>query len=177
MPTRSVPSFPGYRVAWDVSCAWVESCWGRGRCGRMSGVWAPLKPRLVTGGYEQVQLYRGGRCYYCKVHRLVLEAVVGSCPPQCEARHLDGVRRNNHPKNLQWATHTENMADKKIHGTSQHGEQHGQSKLTEQDVRMIRLRRAHGEKLQSIANDFDISYSNVSYIASGRTWKHLIVAC
>lgn len=52
------------------------------------------------------------------VHRLVLEAFVGPCPPGMECRHFpDRDPGNNRLDNLQWGTHQENEEDKETHGT------------------------------------------------------------
>lgn len=51
------------------------------------------------------------------VHRLVLEAFVGPCPPGMECRHLNGDSGDNHLRNLQWGTPSENQFDKVRHGT------------------------------------------------------------
>lgn len=51
------------------------------------------------------------------VHRLVLEAFVGPCPPGMEGAHGNGRHTDNRPENLRWATHRENVADAVKHGT------------------------------------------------------------
>lgn len=50
------------------------------------------------------------------VHRLVLEAFVGPCPPDMEARHvLVRDKSNNRLENLAWGTRFENAQDCKRH--------------------------------------------------------------
>jgi hypothetical protein len=53
------------------------------------------------------------------------------------------------------------------------GEDAPSSKLTDDDVRAIRLRRASGETLTSIASDFGVSHPNISAICKLKTWKHV----
>jgi hypothetical protein len=53
------------------------------------------------------------------------------------------------------------------------GIHHGSAKLTEDDVREIRLRRANGETCRSIALTKGISFSEVSDIARLNVWKHI----
>lgn len=53
------------------------------------------------------------------------------------------------------------------------GVRHGGAKLTESDVREIRRRRAAGEKLQDIADDYCICHTNVVRIALRKSWKHV----
>src|SRR5687768_4153912 len=57
-----------------------------------------LKATPTSSGYLTIKL--GGRGQY--VHRLVLEAFVGTCPAGRQAAHLDGDRRNNAAANLAW---------------------------------------------------------------------------
>ena len=68
------------------------------------------------------------------VHRLVLEAFVGPCPPNCQALHVDGNVANNWLHNLRWGTPKENTADKYRHGTVLFGCKHFASKCTPLDV-------------------------------------------
>ncbi|MER9912789.1 hypothetical protein NKJ71_19375 [Mesorhizobium sp. M0050] len=75
------------------------------------------------------------------VHRRLCEDAHGPAPtPDHEAAHSCnrgkfGCVTKGH---LRWATHTENMADRNIHGTSNHGERNGLAKLTEEMVRQMR---------------------------------------
>ena len=70
------------------------------------------------GGYQQVVLALAGRRHSITVHRLVLEAFVGPCPPGLEAWHNNGDQKNNHVTNLRWDTHAENNRDRFRHGTA-----------------------------------------------------------
>lgn len=54
-------------------------------------------------------------------------------------------------------------------GTDQH-----KAKLTDDQVREIRARRAAGETLTSIAPLFSITIANAGYICKGKTWAHLL---
>ncbi|WP_374243086.1 NUMOD4 motif-containing HNH endonuclease [Mycobacterium sp. CnD-18-1] len=62
-------------------------------------------------GYAVVILSRDGRNNGFLVHRLVLEAFVGSCPAGMEACHFDGIKSNNHLANLRWDTKMANVTD------------------------------------------------------------------
>lgn len=54
------------------------------------------------------------------VHRVVLEAFVGPCPPGMQCRHLNGVADDNRLVNLVWGTASEDNYDRVRHGTHQH---------------------------------------------------------
>lgn len=82
-----------------------------------------LKPaRINSLGHLQVKLYRDGKQHGRLVHRLVLEAFKGPCPPGMEARHVQtNDTSDNRLGNLAWGTYTENELDKRAHGTSSLG--------------------------------------------------------
>ena len=53
------------------------------------------------------------------------------------------------------------------------GEQSGRSKLSEQDVRIIRLKRVYKFTWKKIMLDHSISESNLECILSGKSWSHV----
>ena len=85
------------------------------RTRRLSGRLKKLTPTCY--GYRAVTFNRSGEVVQYKVHRLVLEAFVGPCPPGEEARHLNGIRHDNRLANLAWGTRIENNFDRVLHGT------------------------------------------------------------
>jgi hypothetical protein len=113
---RDVPGFPGYRVGEDGS---VWSCWGNRIAWDSRGRRLDTRHHRLTPGlrsrYLAVALRKDGKSYTRAVHRLVLEAFAGPCPPNMEARHLDGNRTNNKRYNLLWGTRQENVADRLRH--------------------------------------------------------------
>jgi hypothetical protein len=80
--------------------------------------------RLYTrpGAHQTVKLSRSGKVANQYVHRLVLAAFVGPCPPGNDACHGDGDPTNNRLTNLRWDTHRENMRDMVRH--ERQGNQH-----------------------------------------------------
>ena len=62
-------------------------------------------------GRHSVTLRRDGKNSTRYVHRLVLEAFVGPCPPGMEACHWDDNPENNALENLRWDTSTANKHD------------------------------------------------------------------
>ncbi|MDR7189780.1 hypothetical protein J2Y46_002606 [Microbacterium sp. BE35] len=69
------------------------------------------------GGYMIAHLYTDNRRTAKLVHRMVLEAFVGTCPEGMEGCHNDGDPTNNHLSNLRWDTHAENNRDQGRHRT------------------------------------------------------------
>lgn len=82
-----------------------------------------VKSRLIrpgvhpVDGYQQVSLFRDGSRRSFTVHHLVLTAFIGDRPDGMLCRHIDGNPANNVLDNLRWGTPSENMRDKRRHGT------------------------------------------------------------
>lgn len=53
-----------------------------------------------------------GRIRQIYVHRIVLEAFVGACPPGMECLHGDDNPAHNMLSNLRWGTRSENLLDR-----------------------------------------------------------------
>lgn len=66
-------------------------------------------PGPMKIGYLRVENNNGGvrKCFY--VHRLVAEAFCANPHGLPDVNHLDGNKANNHPSNLEWCTHAQNM--------------------------------------------------------------------
>lgn len=75
----------------------------------------------------------------------------------------------NH-RHIRWATHKENMHDKRKHGTEIIGERNGKTHLTENDVRYIRDAPAN---LAVLEKKFGMSKGGISKIRSGNRWSHV----
>ncbi len=134
-----------------------------------------LKPVWGRSGYLVVRLFQNNRGYDFRVHRLVLSVFISPCPLGSVSRHLDGNRANNYLSNLRWGSHSDNVADKKRHGTFYYaiGEGNGQAKLKDIQIRQVRDMVAQGCPQRKIAKIFDISQGNISHIVSRRTWRHI----
>jgi len=144
-----------------------------------------LKPQLNKFGYLQVTLSQNGRRKTLKLHRLVLESFVGNCPDGMECLHADGNRLNNKLTNLRWGTKSENAQNAIRHGTFSRlhncGAKNKMSKLTEtKALQILRLlqsgRDGHAGKKwlqREIAALFNVDQSTISYIATGKIWKHV----
>ena len=127
-----------------------------------------------SAGYPFVAIIEDGRRRTVPVHRLICEAFHGAKPSEKSVvRHLDGSRSNNDPANLQWGTYAQNEADKRRHGRVADGERHGQVKLSEEAVRIIRASVPFGLwNATDAAKVFGVDASTVRRIAAGkRDWQ------
>lgn len=77
-----------------------------------------------TYGYHFAGCYDGGKRTHVLVHRAVYEAFVGPIPAGMQINHLDGVKTNNDPSNLEIVTPAENSAHAARTGLSPSGDRH-----------------------------------------------------
>jgi hypothetical protein len=130
-----------------------------------------LKPIARYAGRLSVALcLPGEKPKWQQIHRLVLLAFVGPCPEGMECRHLDGDHLHNHLNNLKWGTRTENMSDKRVHGTQPEGETCHKAKLSEEDVRQIRASKA---TTRALGEHYGVSQVAIVFIKNRKTWKHV----
>lgn len=147
-----------------------------------------LKPIINQLGYARVSLCKKGiKMKSARVHRLVALSFIPNPQNKKTVNHIDGNKLNNHIKNLEWATCSENCKhaysiglskkpNPNKYGNSQ-GEKRSGSKLTDSDVRYIRKNaRLNGGdlKISDLTSKFDVSYSQIYKIACRESWKHVI---
>lgn len=108
------------------------------------------------------------------VSRIVCERLYGPPPSDshqaahsCGHGHLGCVN----PRHLRWATVSENMNDKVLHGTSNRGEANANSKLTVKDVRFIRSCRDVSQR--DLAKRFGVHFTTINDIIRRKKWKWL----
>ena len=157
---REVVGFDGYEVSNLGRVRSWRSRNGRGRA---------AEPHMLRLEVRARYLYAvlGGKAV--RLHRLVLAAFVGPCPAGMQGCHNDGDPMNNRLPNLRWDSPRNNTADQVGHGTKAAGERCGHAKLTWEQVREIRTRRAEGGA--ALARAFGISQPTASEILRGVTWR------
>ncbi|ATN90828.1 HNH endonuclease [Gordonia phage Lysidious] len=67
-------------------------------------------------GHLKTSLSKDGESRVPLVHRLVMDAFVGPCPPGMEVCHRNGIGTDNRLVNLQYGTRSENAVDQVRHG-------------------------------------------------------------
>lgn len=125
-----------------------------------------------TGAYLQVRVMRQGRRTHALAHRLVWRHFNGPIPNGLTINHKNGMKTDNRPCNLELATYAEQIAHVRdvLGKASQRGHRNNNAKLNMAAVSEIRRRRVLGERLKTIAKDFNISDRTVSKIALGHCW-------
>lgn len=158
----------------------------------------------ITRGYERVSLKINGQRVSFSVHGLVASAFHGERPENKQhCAHKNGVRNDNRPDNLYWATAKENSDDKDRHGTMLRGDKHwtrvsphlvprgkdhyrkatgytspnGESiatnKLSKADVISIRSEPTTRGSGKRLAEQYGVSMGLISAIRKRRCWVHL----
>lgn len=110
---QPIPGYEGYYEASNLGRIRTVIDHPKGRS--LSGT--VMKLSLHRNGYLNVGLHRDGVRKVVGVHRLVAAAFHGAPSSGMVARHIDGVRTNNKPSNLEWGLHSDNMRDAVRHGT------------------------------------------------------------
>jgi hypothetical protein len=161
---------------WKPVPGWEDrfavSDWGRVRSllsGRLMCV------RRKSDGYLDISLRAAGRkAWRCTLHRLVAVTFLPADGARPYVNHKDGDRANNYVANLEWCTQSENMKHAVARGSvkvpSRSAWNYG-SKLTEDDVRVIRAAAALGMPNHVLARGYGMSESGMHQIVSGANWK------
>lgn len=126
-----------------------------------------LKPQPNGKGYLRVWI--GKRLFF--VHRLVAEQYVPNPENKPQVNHKDGNKLNNHYSNLEWVTNKENRTHAVKNNLHLCGSKCSWSKLNENDVISILSDKEHTNK--ELAEKFNVSYTTITGIKNGYTWKQL----
>lgn len=142
-------------------------------------MWSPTGAEVrqwPSGGYRYVYLSTRARPnrVFRTVHRLVLEAFSGPCPPGLEASHLNEDSTDNRASNLAWETRAENMARRRsVPSPKVRGAANGRAKMTAEQVLELRKLRAAGATYRELAARYGVAYSTARAASVGRRWTHL----
>lgn len=148
-----------------------------------------------AGGYLQACISIDGKCLNVRPHRCVAETLLPNPDGYEIVNHIDGCKQHNDVWNLEWCTRVGNyrhavmmeLIDPDVPaqlGRFSHlgvyaGSGNGMSKLTEDDVRMIRasyIPKGKGQKCnrQELAEIFGVTPNLISKIVSGAIWTHVV---
>lgn len=122
-----------------------------------------------------------GKSWQPYIHRLVLEAFVGPCPPGLEGCHNDGNPTNNCISNLRWGTPASNAADRIKHGHAPNhgcgpkGERNASAKLKEKDIPRIFSLWRGGCTKKNIAKMYGTSDVQICNVINRKSWSHVQV--
>jgi hypothetical protein len=165
-------------VTWRPIPGWPYEASNDGQIRRASGgrgarALTVLRPAVTEEGYLRVGLHDDGRRRSTGVHRLVALAFIGDPPTAAhDVNHKNGVKTDNRPDNLEWATCAENIAHAVSMGlrASKVGALNGRAKISHSDAVAIRVALREGATYEQVARTYGIGKSQVWNVKSGRAW-------
>lgn len=141
--------------------------------GRNTYVGRLMAPVTLKIGYLAVGPVVNGKNRTIYVHELVADAFIGPRPEGASINHIDGVKTNNAPSNLEYVTHAQNMRHAANSALMVRGEKHPAHKLTEACVKQLRADRAGGMSFSKLAIKHGISIATAFNVATGKYWSHV----
>jgi len=110
---------------------------------------------------------------YRRVHRYIY-AVINNCILDSETvvRHKCDNPNCINPDHLEIGTHADNVMDRVKRNRSAIGSKHGRSKLTEEEVKIIKLDNITPHSV--LARKFGVNEKVIANIRKGRIWKHVL---
>lgn len=125
--------------------------------------------------YGYGRLMRAKR--WLKAHRVAWELVFGGIPAAMSVCHHCDVRDCVRPDHLFLGTNADNLADMRAKGRERtnplRGESCHQSKLSEDDVREIRISYLRGKTQVALARRYKVEQGTISKVIRRASWKHV----
>ncbi len=122
-------------------------------------------------GYGQMKLPKQRKQEYS--HRLAYMIYKGPIPEGIQVCHTCDTPKCCNPDHLFLGTCKVNLEDMAAKNRSTHGEKNAASKLTEEDVRQIRVLLSEGIQQHRIAALFNVGQMAISRINTGARWRRV----
>lgn len=136
-----------------------------------------MKQQLTSMGYPTVQLCVNGKRKALSVHRLIAFAYLGKS--ELVVNHKNGIKRDNRIENLEYCTRSENIKHAFRTGlkkpTVLQGEQHGGSKLSNEDILAIRdlFAQPNPPQQRAVAKACGVADTTIRHIIQRKRWNHV----
>lgn len=140
----------------------------RTRVGRILTQWVGKK------GYLFTVLCKNNVAKSLQVHSIVCRAFIGEKKSGITVNHIDGKKTNNNILNLEYCTYSENGLHAYRTGLKMGclGEHNGMSKITKDDVEIIKhMYKVNMWSQSKIAREYKLSQSHIGRIIRGERWK------
>lgn len=163
---RFIPGFPGYEIRED----------GFVRChkGRRPGRIVPQQEDPRYGHMYVAVWNEAGRRTTGTIQNLLARAFHGPAPSaDHEAAHNDGNPKNNHWRNIRWATVRENSEDRRRHGTMLIGVKNPNAVFSIALVQELRrqFKNSYHGQIADLARQYGVSEYAVHCVKHQKTWK------
>lgn len=140
-------------------------------------IWSERNKKLLKGtlthhGYVQIVIAR--KAY--KVHRLIAEVFCDNPDNKPYVNHLNGIKTDNRPENLQWCTVSENNQHAYDTGLTKpaRGMTNGNTRFTDDQIKeMRRLHDEDGISQVRLSKIYNINIGHVNWIVRRKIWTHL----
>lgn len=130
-----------------------------------------LRQVLNRYGYPTVTLCKDTVHKQKTVHRLVAETFIQTDNYKLQIDHINGIKTDNRASNLEWVTAKENTLRSVRLGLKPRGERHGNSKLKQKEVEMIRELYKTGKHSQrKLGAFFGVSHWTIGQIVNNKMW-------
>jgi hypothetical protein len=122
-------------------------------------------------GYLMALLSVDKKTLYTGAHRLVAKAFIPNPLNKPQVNHINGIKHDNRVENLEWCTGSENIkhsVDNKLVKYN-YGEKHHRSKITDEQMKEILIKRELGYTLKQLSIEYKLS--NVAVSNRIKKWK------
>lgn len=139
-------------------------------------VWDAKRSRFVhelIHHYKRVSLMVKGKPKSFQLHIVICTAYNGQKRLRHEVAHWNDIAFDNDPLNLRWATRQENQDDRVRNNRQARGEAAGLVHLSEVTVKAMVVDIENGMSQKSISDKYNVPANTISYIMSGKSWKHI----
>ena len=171
MEWKTVEQYPIFEVSDCGTIARKERIGEGIRCGKRYTKKIPraiLSPWIAKTGYLVISCAENGKRNKYLVHRLVAMAFVGGYEPDLTVNHINGIKTDNRPHNLEWVTLAENTRLQwATNLVNIRGEKHPSSKILDKDVLDIRAKIKAGASIKDIAKIYNVSTDLIYKIRKG----------
>ena len=128
------------------------------RDGRIYGVRQKHWKKLLydKNGYLKVTLYKEGKCYYYRVHRLVAITFIPNPDNLPIVNHINSIRDDNRVENLEWCTVQQNNIHALQYGNRDYSSKEHLSnmgkKRWERDLKPVEMYTKQGQYIKTFIN-------------------------
>ena len=136
--------------------------------------------RVASAGYLQVNRKFRGKDHPAQAHRLVWIHKNGPIPPKITINHINGIKNDNRPENLELATRVAQMRhardvlgyDCNRPRPTNQGENHPRAIWTWKKVKEMREKFAKGQGRESLSAEYKIRKHYLGKILRREVWKY-----